>query len=96
MLCQGFFIVEPDIPGWFIWGHYIGFHTYGYRAFMQNEFGSITDFEGPQFYNGQEVLDFYGMQGANIGRDVGITVGIGFFFFLCYVTVLQFLHTGKR
>jgi uncharacterized membrane protein YkvI len=96
MLCEGFFIIAPDIPGWFIWAHYIGFHTYSYRAFLVNELKPITDFEGPQFFTGQEILNFYGMQGANVGRDIGICVGIGFFYFLCYAVVLQFLHTGKR
>mmetsp|Transcript_25681 Transcript_25681/g.82936 ORF Transcript_25681/g.82936 Transcript_25681/m.82936 type:complete len:201 (+) Transcript_25681:1314-1916(+) len=96
MLCEGFFIVAPDIPGWFIWGHYMGFHTYAYRAFMKNEFGPIDDFEGPQFTNGQQVLDFYGMQDADVGRDIGICIAFGVFYFICYGMVLQFLHTGKR
>lgn len=74
----------------------MGFHTYAYRAFMKNEFGPIDDFEGPQFTNGQQVLDFYGMQDADVGRDIGICISFGVFYFLCYGMVLQFLHTGKR
>ena len=32
MLCEGAFKVKDDIPGYFIWVHYIGFHTYSYRV----------------------------------------------------------------
>mgnify|MGYP003685079673 CR=1 FL=1 len=96
MLCEGFFIVEPDIPDWFIWGYYMGFHTYSFRAFMKNEFGPIDNFEGPQFSTGDDVLAFYGMQDAQLGRDIGITLAFGMFYFLCYTLILQRFHTGKR
>ena len=32
MLCQGFFQIKSDIPPWFIWVYYMGFHTYSFRA----------------------------------------------------------------
>ena len=28
MLCEGFFILKDDIPGWWIGGYYAAFHTY--------------------------------------------------------------------
>jgi len=38
MVTQGFFVTRTNIPGWWIWSHYIGFHTYSWRIFMWNEF----------------------------------------------------------
>jgi ABC-type multidrug transport system permease subunit len=32
MLCEGFFQIKSDIPPWFIWVYYLGFHTYSFRA----------------------------------------------------------------
>jgi hypothetical protein len=52
MLCEGFLIVKSDIPPWFIWGHYIAFHTYSFRPFMVNEFASIKEFKEAQFPDG--------------------------------------------
>ena len=47
MLCEGFMVIKDDIPPWFIWGHYIGFHTYSFRPFMVNEFEPIKHFNSP-------------------------------------------------
>jgi hypothetical protein len=38
MLCEGFFQIRSDIPPWFIWVYYMGFHTYAFRAAVVNEF----------------------------------------------------------
>lgn len=41
MLCCGFFVLPSNIPPWFIWGYWIGFHTYAFELFMYNEFDSL-------------------------------------------------------
>jgi hypothetical protein len=80
MLVEGFFIVKDDIPPWFIWVHYLAFHTYIFRAFMANEFEPIASFDElpggapAQFSSGRAVLEFYSMADVAIGRDIGIVV----------------------
>jgi len=52
MLCNGFFQLKPDIPDWFIWIYYMGFHTYVFRASIVNEFGSrgvLKDADTPEW-----------------------------------------------
>lgn len=41
MLCCGFFVIPSNIPDWFIWGYWMGFHTYAFELFMFNEFDSV-------------------------------------------------------
>merc|ERR1712125_206050 len=78
MLCEGAFKVYDDIPPWFIWVHYIGFHTYSYRVFMYNEFEPIAAFDdGAPFASGAELLDFYSFSNVNVGRDLAALVGFG-------------------
>ena len=38
MLTEGFFLVRGNIPKWWIWMYYIGFHSYSFESFMYNEF----------------------------------------------------------
>jgi len=42
MLVCGFFVKASNIPGWWIWLHYISFHTYAFEIFMYNEFNGET------------------------------------------------------
>lgn len=45
MLTEGFFLVRDNIPKWWIWMYYIGFHSYSFESFMYNEFS------GAQFFS---------------------------------------------
>jgi ABC-type multidrug transport system ATPase subunit len=38
ILCEGFFQLKSEIPPWFIWVYYMGFHTYSFRSAVVNEF----------------------------------------------------------
>lgn len=42
MLACGFFVKASNIPGWWIWLHYISFHKYAFEIFMYNEFKGQT------------------------------------------------------
>mmetsp|Transcript_3510 Transcript_3510/g.7377 ORF Transcript_3510/g.7377 Transcript_3510/m.7377 type:complete len:602 (-) Transcript_3510:491-2296(-) len=97
MLCEGAFKVKNDIPPWFIWVHYLGFHTYSYRIFMWNEFHSIANFTGNSpFSSGEELLKFYSMDDADPAQDLGILVAFGIAFHIMFGLVLHFFHTGQR
>jgi ABC-type multidrug transport system ATPase subunit len=75
MLCQGFLVVKNNIPPWFIWGYFIAFHTYSFRALMWNEFKEITKIDGSNFTDGQSVLSFYSMADVNISEEFGVLLG---------------------
>ena len=75
MLCEGFLIVYNDIPPWFIWGYYLGFHSYTFRTFMYNEFNEISEIVGSRFQNGKDVLAFYSMENVVIKDDLVILLG---------------------
>ena len=60
MLCEGFFQIRSDIPPWFIWIYYMGFHTYSFRAAVTNEFrdrGVLADATNPLWHTGKDVLN---------------------------------------
>uniref|UniRef100_A0A7S4HE97 ABC transporter domain-containing protein n=1 Tax=Prymnesium polylepis TaxID=72548 RepID=A0A7S4HE97_9EUKA len=97
MLCEGAFKVKDDIPPWFIWVHYLGFHTYSYRVFMWNEFHSIEAFDdGAPFRSGADLLDFYSLTDVKPARELAILVGFGLVFHAAFALVLQFVHKGRR
>lgn len=95
MLCEGFMILKQDIPGWFIWGHYMAFHTYAYQAFMYNEFHSISSITSGQFANGVDVLEFYSMRTTKIWKDVIILISFSIFFEICSYVVMQIKYQKK-
>lgn len=98
MLCEGFMIIKSDIPDYFIWGHYIGFHTYSFRPFMVNEFEPIKTFDSPQFPSGRGVLAFYEMDPDDypIWKDLVVLVGYTVLLQIIFSLILHFKHTGKR
>ena len=52
MLCGGFFQIRSEIPPWFIWLHWMAFHTYAFRAAVINEFrerGILVDSKNPEW-----------------------------------------------
>uniref|UniRef100_A0A7S0EUT3 ABC transporter domain-containing protein n=1 Tax=Hanusia phi TaxID=3032 RepID=A0A7S0EUT3_9CRYP len=97
MLCEGFMKIRDDIPDYFIWGYYIAFHTYSFRAFMVNEFENIDYFvNSPQFGDGQAVLRFYNMENKPVWKDLLIVLGYALGLQLIFGTILQVFHKGKR
>ena len=96
MLCGGFFRLKHDIPPYLIWGYYQAFHAYSFRIFMYNEFKPISDFDGPQFRDGDHVLRFYDIGKINLLHDFLVLVAWILAFQTAFALVLQFVHTGKR
>mmetsp|Transcript_14290 Transcript_14290/g.12925 ORF Transcript_14290/g.12925 Transcript_14290/m.12925 type:complete len:149 (-) Transcript_14290:91-537(-) len=99
MLCNGFFQLKPDIPGWFIWIYYMGFHTYVYRASIVNEFGSrgiLKDAQTPEWKTGHDVLVYMGMNNVQKGDDCWTLVGYLAICHLVYYLILKYVKSGKR
>lgn len=99
MLCEGFLLVRDDIPPWFIWGHYIAFHTYTFRVFMHNEFNPIDKFDdvqSPAWQTGKDVLKFYDMENVNVAQDLSILLAFAIGFQVIYYLLLKFRDKGGR
>eukprot|EP00286_Rhodomonas_abbreviata_P005986 CAMPEP_0181328476 /NCGR_PEP_ID=MMETSP1101-20121128/22742_1 /TAXON_ID=46948 /ORGANISM="Rhodomonas abbreviata, Strain Caron Lab Isolate" /LENGTH=693 /DNA_ID=CAMNT_0023437379 /DNA_START=8 /DNA_END=2090 /DNA_ORIENTATION=+ len=96
MLCEGFLVIRSDIPPWFIWGHYMAFHTYSFRVFMVNEFQSIPFLDSPQYEDGPAVIAFYEMDNSGIWQDLLVLLAYTIFLQIIYCMILKFGHTGKR
>jgi ABC-type multidrug transport system permease subunit len=91
MLCEGFLIVHQNIPGYFIWGYWMAFHTYSYEAFMYNEFNTISSFNSPQFASGMDVLNFYDMGTTKVWRDCVVLIA-----FMLLFEVFIFVVMARR
>jgi len=98
MLCEGFFQVKSDIPPWFIWVYYMGFHTYAFRGSVVNEFkdrGTLVDATNPSWSSGQAVINYLGMEGVPPWKDALVLAGYALAWQLLYYLIL--LRTrGKR
>ncbi|GMF11085.1 unnamed protein product [Phytophthora lilii] len=90
ILCMGLFVPRPAIPGYWIWGHYLGFLSYGFEALMYNQFHADDSPEA------QLILSRFGMEDADLGRDLAIVAANAVAFELIFTAVLFKFHTGRR
>lgn len=98
MLCEGFFQVRSDIPPWFIWVYYMGFHTYAFRGSVVNEFqdrGRLLDSTNPAWTSGEAVISYLGMSDAKPWRDALVLAGYALAWQLLYYLILL-RKNGKR
>jgi ABC-type multidrug transport system permease subunit len=91
MLCEGFMVPREDIPGGWIWAHYLAFHSYSFAWFVHNQFAG--DDGGPF---AQAILDLYGLNSVDPLRNALIILAFALLFQMCYYFVLYFFHTGRR
>jgi len=100
MLTEGFFVILKNLPKWYIWSYYIGFHTYTFEMFMYNEFhGLEIDCEGStscRYPDGQAVLVEYQMENVNMRADIGILITQMILYRLIFYCVLKFIHKGRK
>ncbi|KAG3018390.1 hypothetical protein PC128_g15091 [Phytophthora cactorum] len=90
ILCMGLFVPRPAIPDYWIWGHYLGFLSYGFEALMHNQFHNETSPEA------QFILARFGMEDADLGRDLAIVAANAVAFEILFTFVLYKFHTGRR
>eukprot|EP00827_Trimyema_finlayi_P005056 TRINITY_DN521_c0_g2_i3.p1 TRINITY_DN521_c0_g2~~TRINITY_DN521_c0_g2_i3.p1 ORF type:complete len:179 (+),score=34.98 TRINITY_DN521_c0_g2_i3:70-606(+) len=88
MLSEGMLIIKNQIPPYFIWGYYLGFHTYAYRIFMVNEFKNL-DLKSMMYQDGNAVLKFYDMNNVKIWEDILILIGYACLLQLVYYIILR-------
>lgn len=97
MLLQGFMLVPSEFPSWLEWLHYVPFHTYSWRSFMDNEFGgdNIT-FDSQEFPTGQAVLEQYEIGNVNQTNDMIVLVGYSVFIHLLSFAVLHLKYVRHK
>ena len=97
MLLQGFMLVPSEFPSWLEWFHYVPFHTYSWRSFMDNEFGGddIT-FDSEEFPTGQAVLEQYEIGNVNQTNDMLVLLGYSVFIHLLSFAVLHLKHVRHK
>ncbi|ETO59497.1 hypothetical protein F444_22170 [Phytophthora nicotianae P1976] len=90
ILCMGLFVPRPAIPDYWIWGHYLGFLSYGFEALMHNQFHNDDSPEA------LFILTRFGMEDADLGRDLAIVAANAVAFEILFAFVLYKFHTGRR
>ena len=103
MLCCGFFVLPSNIPDWFIWGYWMGFHTYAFELFMWTEFDSLELKCNPNvpclYPSGKDVLKYYEMDLSNTRIIVDFVALFGFavlFRLLSFLVLKYKLHKLQR
>uniref|UniRef100_K3WC74 ABC-2 type transporter transmembrane domain-containing protein n=1 Tax=Globisporangium ultimum (strain ATCC 200006 / CBS 805.95 / DAOM BR144) TaxID=431595 RepID=K3WC74_GLOUD len=91
MLCEGFMVPKRSIPDYWIWGHYLAFHTYAFQTFMHKKF--MPDDENSPV---PAILTRMGLTDVQPDRNMGILVGYAIGLEMIFATIVYFVHTGRR
>lgn len=106
MLVCGFFLLQKNIPGWWIWMNYIVFHKYAFEGMMTNEFSGtnftlppgvcLFDANNDGFATGYEILSYYDYQNVQKWWWLLIVYGMAAFYYLLFYMALRWLNKGER
>lgn len=96
MLTQGFFVLPENLPGYWIWGYYIGMHTYSFEMFMWTEFDSLKVVSARFANAGENVLKLYDMEDVSVTTDIIVLLAMMVVYRCIFYLILHFFHTGKR
>lgn len=87
MIVEGFFIRKENLPKFWIWGHYIAYHKYGFEGMLKNDVDDLSfdcsntgvcmcffkrADEGVCGMTGMDVLREFGYEDVNLGLWIGI------------------------
>ena len=93
MLCEGFMVPRDSIPDYWIWGYYLGFHTYSFQSFIYEQFKHGLEDTTSSAFN---ILDRLGMKDVDTDRNMGILVAYTVVLQLIFFGILYKFHTGRR
>merc|ERR1712176_395096 len=100
MMCCGYFLLFENLPIYWRWAYYLGFHTYAFRSAMYIQFNDFTvscgEDEICRFRSGKDVLEWYDMEDVNVGTDMLILVGMALGYRLIFYALLVFVHNGRK
>ncbi|KAN0018296.1 hypothetical protein ACTFIU_010911 [Dictyostelium citrinum] len=99
MLFAGFYVPTNELPRAFGWLHWVNPAFYGYSSVVINQFEDLplkcTD-EPCKFTNGNQVIEYYGIENWSKGSAFGVVLCWSTFFYLISYFALHFLHREKR
>ncbi|KAF0693436.1 Aste57867_15609 [Aphanomyces stellatus] len=90
MLCEGFMVPRSSIQDYWLWGHYLGFHSYGFAAMVANQF------QGVNTTSAQAILTRFDFHDVSIATSASILAGYAVVLQVLFCGVLYFKHTGRR
>lgn len=92
MLCKGFMVPKRAIPDYWIWGYYLGFHTYAFETFVHKQFMPEADSGTPV----PAILTRMGLTEVQPDRNMGILLGYVLGLELIFAIIIYYVHTGRR
>lgn len=95
MLVTGFFVLPENLPSYWVWGYYIGMHTYSFEMFMWTEFDSL-DIQSTRFASGEDLLKWYDMENVSVVTDILVLLAMMVIYRFIFYLILNKFHTGKR
>nr|CCA26606.1 ATPbinding Cassette (ABC) Superfamily putative [Albugo laibachii Nc14] len=90
MLCEGFMVPRDVIPGYWIWAHYLAFHSYSFETFVYMHFRHVDSITA------KEILDRFGFDDANVTQNMGILVLYVVILEAMYTLILARFHNGRH
>ncbi|ETV72071.1 hypothetical protein H257_12861 [Aphanomyces astaci] len=90
VLTEGFMVPKPAIQPYWLWGHYLGFHTYSFEALVANQF------QGVNTPSADAVLTRFDLHDVHVGSHAGVLVGYALVLQGLGGVLLYVLHTGRR
>ncbi|RHY52561.1 hypothetical protein DYB30_010127 [Aphanomyces astaci] len=90
VLTEGFMVPKPAIQPYWLWGHYLGFHTYSFEALVANQF------QGVKTPSADAVLTRFDLHDVHVGSHAGVLVGYALVLQGLGGVLLYVLHTGRR
>ena len=94
MLAEGFMVPKDAIPPWWIWAHYIAFHSYSFRSFMYNQWGDKNDLAAVSIKTQYPVIA--DMDEDDFRNDMFILMGYGCGLQIVFFLIIYFFHTGRQ
>ncbi|KAJ0400171.1 hypothetical protein ATCC90586_000778 [Pythium insidiosum] len=92
MLCEGFMVPRDAIPGYWIWAHYLAFHSYAFEGFIQKQFlEGVSDLTTLPL-----AVQRLGFADVSFARNMAILAGYAVLLEVLFAAVLYKFHTGRR
>ncbi|RHY32222.1 hypothetical protein DYB32_002746 [Aphanomyces invadans] len=90
MLTEGFMVPRPSIQHYWLWGHYLGFHTYSFEALVANQF------QGVDTVGAKAILARFDVADVHVSSHASILIGYALILQVIVGSLLYKLHTGRR
>ncbi|EQC30806.1 hypothetical protein, variant [Saprolegnia diclina VS20] len=90
MLCEGFMVPRPAMPSYWLWGHYMAFHSYSFEAFLYKQLTPTNSSES------RFLFARYGLEDVDCDRNMLVLASYALALQGIYLGILHRFHTGRR